>query len=269
MKMIFSDLDGTLLDHNTYSFGAALEGLARLKELNVPLILCSSKTRREIELLQGKLGIETPFIAENGGAIYFRKSLENLTFKWQSERDEYRVLELGEPRSKLRKHFLEVNSALSLKLRSFSDMTVSEVMELTSLPEEGAKLAMEREYSEPFIIPEIDMIRKDELVAEFVSRGLKVVKGGRFFHLMGQCDKGLALKMVSDIYMRSCGEEVISIALGDNENDIAMLEAAHRPVLVKRHDGSWLEGEGLEAFIKTEGVGPAGWNEAVLDFLGT
>ena len=162
-----------------------------------------------------------------------------------------------------------MNSALSLKLRSFSDMTVSEVMELTSLPEEGAKLAMEREYSEPFIIPEIDMIRKDELVAEFVSRGLKVVKGGRFFHLMGQCDKGLALKMVSDIYMRSCGEEVISIALGDNENDIAMLEAAHRPVLVKRHDGSWLEGEGLEAFIKTEGVGPAGWNEAVLDFLGT
>ena len=265
--MIFSDLDGTLLDHNTYSFEAACEGLGRVKELGVPLILCSSKTRAEIEVLQGKLGIETPFIAENGGAVYFRKGLEGLTFKWQSERDEYRVIELGEPRPRLRKHFLEVNSALGLQLRSFSDMTVSEVMGLTSLPEGEARLAMEREYSEPFLIPEMDMIRKDELVAEFVSRGLKVVRGGRFFHLMGQCDKGLALKMVSDIYAKSFGGEVVSIALGDSENDLAMLEAAQRPVLVKRHDGSWFDAPQTDGFIKTKGVGPAGWNEAVLDFL--
>jgi len=70
MYLIFSDLDGTLLDEDTYSFQEATEAIEFLKEKEIPLILCSSKTRFEMELYREKMDIMTyPFIPENGGAI--------------------------------------------------------------------------------------------------------------------------------------------------------------------------------------------------------
>jgi len=47
--VFFSDLDGTLLDARTYSFDAALPALGILRARRVPLVVCSSKTRTEIE----------------------------------------------------------------------------------------------------------------------------------------------------------------------------------------------------------------------------
>ena len=67
--VVFSDLDGTLLDEN-YSFEVAQPVIARLKALNVPIVLCSSKTRLEIEYFRTKMGINDPFISENGAAIF-------------------------------------------------------------------------------------------------------------------------------------------------------------------------------------------------------
>ena len=48
--IVFTDLDGTLLHPRTYSFEAAMPALKLIKEKDVPLILCSSKTRAEIEV---------------------------------------------------------------------------------------------------------------------------------------------------------------------------------------------------------------------------
>ncbi|MCH6574886.1 MAG: HAD hydrolase family protein, partial [Bacteroidetes bacterium] len=36
--VIFSDLDGTLLDHDTYSFQAASEAIELIKSKNIPLV---------------------------------------------------------------------------------------------------------------------------------------------------------------------------------------------------------------------------------------
>ena len=66
--LVFTDLDGTLLDHHTYRFQAASPALERLREAGIPVILNSSKTRPEMESLQQQLGIEAPFIVENGAA---------------------------------------------------------------------------------------------------------------------------------------------------------------------------------------------------------
>ena len=46
--IIFSDLDGTLLDHDDYRWQAADPALARLRAANIPLVLNSSKTVPEI-----------------------------------------------------------------------------------------------------------------------------------------------------------------------------------------------------------------------------
>lgn len=49
--IILPDLDGTLLDpRHAYSFQEALPALKAINHRHIPLILCSSKTRAEIEL---------------------------------------------------------------------------------------------------------------------------------------------------------------------------------------------------------------------------
>jgi predicted mannosyl-3-phosphoglycerate phosphatase (HAD superfamily) len=49
MIVIFTDLDGTLLDDSSYSFEPAHEALAEVRIRKIPLILCTSKTRAEKE----------------------------------------------------------------------------------------------------------------------------------------------------------------------------------------------------------------------------
>lgn len=48
--VVFTDLDGTLLDSETYSCEKSLAMINRLKESGTPLIFCSAKTRVEQEV---------------------------------------------------------------------------------------------------------------------------------------------------------------------------------------------------------------------------
>ena len=271
MKIIFSDLDGTLLDHDSYSFKPALDALARLKELSIPLVLCSSKTRPEMLLWQKRLGISGPFIAENGGGIYFPEGYESDVGRFTKDNifleDGFVVIKNEIGIDQLRDAFNKIRDSLSVAMKSFSDMSVDEVVKLTSLSKADASLAMKRAFTEPFIISDSDLDRRQEVISAFADMGLKVVRGGRFYHLMGKCDKGLATKKVIQVLSSGHAEDISSLGLGDSENDVAMLLAVDRAVLVKRSDGGWFKGAGLETCVRAEGLGPTGWNEAVLDFI--
>ena len=67
--ILFTDLDGTLLDAGTYSWDAARPALERLEALAIPWILCTGKTRAELAPLRRAMGHRHPCIIENGGAI--------------------------------------------------------------------------------------------------------------------------------------------------------------------------------------------------------
>ena len=72
--VIFTDLDGTLLDARNYSWRAAQPALDQLRRRRVPVVFCTSKTRAEILPLREELRNADPFVAENGGAIYVPRS---------------------------------------------------------------------------------------------------------------------------------------------------------------------------------------------------
>ena len=50
--LLVSDLDGTLLEEDTYGFEEAVPVLRFLAKAEIPLVLASSKTRKEICILQ-------------------------------------------------------------------------------------------------------------------------------------------------------------------------------------------------------------------------
>ena len=68
--MVFTDLDGTLIDHDTYEFTPATEALNTLKNMSAGIVLASSKTTPEISKLREKIGItQWPAIVENGAGV--------------------------------------------------------------------------------------------------------------------------------------------------------------------------------------------------------
>ncbi len=262
--LIFTDLDGTLLDHETYSFEPALPALNVLESNLIPLIICSSKTRAEIEIIREKLGNAHPFISENGGAIFIPRDYFSHEISCDREDIYYKIVELGTPYSQLRKVFKEMCSVLPGKLKGFGDCTPSEIARLCgfSLPE--AERALQREYDEPFLVE--GKVPQDVLHELARRSNLQVVRGGRFYHL-GNNDKGGALLRLRDIFQQQTGHRPTTVALGDSSNDLSMLKVADYPVLVRKKDGSYDSGVKLANLKVTSNSGPAGWNEALLDIL--
>lgn len=262
--LIFTDLDGTLLDHHTYSFEPALPALKTIREKNIPLIICTSKTRTEIEKWRQELQNEHPFISENGGAIFIPKGYFSHKFCFEKEKNDYLVIELGTPYSQLREILTRIRHALQLKIKGFGDLSPDEVASLCGFSPEEARMAKKREYDEPFLLDEESAIKK---VLEMASHSnLQVTRGGRFFHLMGETGKREAFRLLTDIYRKN-SEHIETIALGDSLNDLPMLRAADHPVLVQKPDGSYDSEVKLPKLYLAPGIGPTGWSEAVLELL--
>jgi mannosyl-3-phosphoglycerate phosphatase len=261
VKIIFTDLDGTLLDHHGYSFDGAKEALTSIERLHVPLIIVTSKTYSEVVKLQKSLKLFSPFIIENGAGLYIPENYHYDIFTERMERlGKYRLLAFGKSMGVIRE-FISQN--LSNKIEGFSDMSLARVRELTGLGEEEAKLSMDREFTEPFLLK--DGVEIDEVLNIVENSPFKVTKGGRFYHLMGEeQDKGRAVKETISLYMRAGFEKMVSYALGDGKNDEPMLKSVDFPFLMKRYNGTF---EDLLApnLQFSEESGSAGWNRVVME----
>ncbi len=267
--VIFTDLDGTLLDHITYEWEKARPALKLCKKLKIPIVFVSSKTRAEMDILRHRMSISAPFISENGGGIFFSKT-DFLTLPPNaspvSGTEGLWKLSLGLPYGHLVKALHEIREKLGLNLKGFSDMKVHEISHLTGLDAKASRIAAMREFDEPFLITGEKVSDKSALVKAAEEMGLSVTAGGRFYHLQGGNDKGQSMDMIGAWYEQSCGN-VRSIALGDSPNDFSMLERADYPVLVRsQRDFASLK-EKIHHLSITHEMGPAGWNSAVLGIL--
>ncbi|OGW47157.1 MAG: mannosyl-3-phosphoglycerate phosphatase [Nitrospirae bacterium RBG_13_41_22] len=265
--IIFTDLDGTLLDYSTYSFNAALPALQLIKERNVPLIICSSKTRKEIEYYRIKLLNRHPFISENGGGIfipknYFKFKLQSSNFK-VIEENGHQVINLGAKYSALRSAIEELKKE-GFNVTGFGDMPIEEVATITGVTLKEAKMAKERDFDEPFIFQGNNQ-ETQKLLNSIKAKGFNYTQG-RFFHILGNSDKGKAASILINLYKRKFAE-IVTIAIGDSPNDIAMLEKVEYPVIVQKPDGRFDPQIDIPNLIKADGIGPEGWNKAVLNLI--
>jgi len=251
--VVFTDLDATLLDEATYSFDPAREALAVLSQRRIPLVLCSSKTRAELERLALALGMSWPLVAENGGSILWAQA------------GGYRAEPRGTPRAHLVAALEDIARETGSVLRGFASLSAGEVEAITGLGPAAAREAMAREHDEPFLVDAGDIAA---VAAAAERRGLRVSRGGRFHHLTGLGDKGQAVGEILATY-RADGPPVPSVALGDAVNDLSMLAAVDRPIVVPRPDGAPDAGlaRSLPYAELAPAPGPEGWNAAVMAVL--
>lgn len=263
--MVFSDLDGTLLDHDTYDWTPARPALELLAQRGVPVVLCSSKTRMEMRALARDMHLDAPLIVENGGGVWLPVSWEAHLPDEARPVDDGWLVVLGTRTARLRPVLADVAAAAGTTLRGFGDMPVEEVASRTGLPLELAALAAQREFSEPFVAEsDVSMERLDAVARH---HGLQVTRGGRFFHLIGPSDKGRAVRIVSG--WLGAGAVGTTLGFGDAPNDLPLLLAVDTAVIVPRPDGT--PHPALVAALPHARIapapGPQGWNAAALEWM--
>lgn len=263
--VVFTDLDGSLLDHADYSFQRARPALALLRRRGIPVVFTTSKTRAEAEHLQARMGLRDPFIVENGAALFFPDGGGPLRIDSGFRQPPYTVIQLGASYGEIRRFVYSFRE--QFPIRGFGDMSLAQVVGLTGLAPDQAALAKQREFTEPFL-PEdgTDMAAFEKTAA---ARGLKITRGGRFCHLIGiRQDKGAAVRVAAEIFSKNAGASVTTVGIGDGFNDIPMLQSVDIPAVIPRPDGTCLDLD-LPGRRTAPHPGSAGWNAVVVGILET
>ena len=248
--MVFTDLDGTLIDHDTYTWDAAQEALEALARVPAAVILASSKTAAEMVGLRAAMGLQDwPAIVENGAGVLPPGTLTGAgATQYHALRA---VMETVPP--ELRVHFT-----------GFGDVSAEEVAQMTGLPLADAGLAQQRAFSEPGQWTGTDAQQR-AFEAHLKNRDVITQQGGRFLTLSFDGNKAIRMGEIIATY-----QPRHTIALGDAPNDILMLEQAEHAVIVANPHRAPLrpltnEAEGR--VVRTQAAGPAGWNAAILELL--
>jgi mannosyl-3-phosphoglycerate phosphatase len=260
MKLIISDLDGTLLHPQTYSFDPAEPALARIRKERIPLILCTSKTRAEVEYWRGRLDNDEPFIVENGGALFIPRNYFPFRIKTATQRDGYDVLEFGADYKKVTAALRESSAETGCEILGFHQMSVAEISVRTLLPVRQAEMAKRRDYDEPF---EILGTGTHNLLRAIEARGYRWTRGDRLYHVSGKHDKALAVRCLIALYRKALGP-VTTIGIGDGYNDVEFLSSVDAPRIIQSRNAMGLK-VSVPAATVTTAPGPHGWNEAVLE----
>jgi mannosyl-3-phosphoglycerate phosphatase family protein len=260
--LVYTDLDGTLLDHFSYSFAAAQPMLGILDENNIPVIPVTSKTRAELFNLRNDLNNHHPFIVENGAAVFIPKDyFPEIPSGCYSFNDFY-CYQFSNPRSVYQELLNQVSAEFGDEFITFEQAGTQGIVDMTGLDQASAALANERDFSEPLSWTGSET-RKQQFIRLLEDQGATILQGGRFLHVTGGCDKGKALKWLTDQFQQQNPDyRYTTLAAGDSHNDVAMLEAADHAVLIRSpvHSAPDITHPNI---YKTEAFGPEGWAESL------
>lgn len=244
--LIFSDLDGTLLDHDSYDWSPARPALARVLRLGGGVVLATSKTAAEVAPLRTEMGLSHwPAIVENGAGV--------LEPGAEATRDppEY---------ARLRAALDALPARLRQSFTGFGDIDAEGVARITGLPLASAPLARQRAFSEPGLWSG-DAEARTAFIAALAEHGVTARMGGRFLTLSFGRTKADAMAELTDRFAPRH-----TMALGDAPNDVEMIEAADIGIVIPNPQGTPLPamiGEAEGRIRRATKPGPAGWNLAV------
>ncbi|MEL6640932.1 MAG: HAD-IIB family hydrolase [Pseudomonadota bacterium] len=244
--LVFSDLDGTLLDHDTYDWASAKPALRKLSEIGAAVVLASSKTAAEMQVIRDQMGLsQWPAIVENGAGL-----LGN-----EDATDDYTTLRRKLEKTTYRQFFT-----------GFGEMSPAQVAEVTGLSLADATLAKRRQFSEPGLWSG-SAGQKAMFLADLAAQGISAREGGRFLTLSFGQTKAHQMGEIIARYL-----PLHTLALGDAPNDVEMLQTADHGVIIAnphRDPLPLLPEEATGSITRTTDPGPVGWNTAVLAHLNT
>jgi len=248
ISVLFTDLDGTLLDAEGGLGAAPAAAVARLRALGVPVVPLTSKTEIEVRALLPVLAAGGIGVFENGAGLVTPRGVE--------------VVPAAVPVALLRQILAEVARRRGIRILPLDEMTDESLAALTGLAGTTLAQARARVWDLPFLAPDGEDDVLEEEMEEF--RGVQLVRGGAFWHLSGRHDKADAVPRIRELF----GRRGPAVGLGDAPNDLRFLAAVDVPVVVPRAGGPDVR---LVSALPGARVAPepggAGWAAAVSALL--
>ena len=266
---VFSDIDGTLLDHNNYSLGNLKNYINEIKN-KVSIIFNTSKTFSEVIQINTKLKLDFPFIVENGACIFFPSNYESILNNHKSNKQFFTHKDYFA----FKMTYLTAENLMMMtsRLKSlfnfsfYSELTNKELMKFTNLKIDSVKRSKERQFTNPILWRD-----SKEKIIDFkseikkINKNFNVLVGGRFIHISDNYNKGKALKKFLEILTPSLKKDFKTISLGDSENDLSMLESTDYSCIVKREKNKMFLKKKKNIYL-SQSKAPEGWKES-LDFV--
>ncbi|MBD1162441.1 HAD-IIB family hydrolase [Pelagibacterales bacterium SAG-MED12] len=252
MVVIFTDLDGSLLHRDTFKFDSIKDYIKRLINSGIIIIPNSSKTEKEIEKFNEELGVELPYISENGSAIHGLK-LINQNFPNE--------IILSRKKEELLKIFKEKTpEKLIDKCVQISELSKKEQEKIFGQKNDKLKDALQRKYTLPFLFNGNNS-EKNKLLKVLSYNSLSLQEGGRVLNLCDNINKIKSMNRVIKI-LKKTEDKIKTIAVGDNYNDMEMLKNSDIPCLVF-NDQFKMDRINIDNLIFSNKPSPEGWADVI------
>jgi mannosyl-3-phosphoglycerate synthase len=251
--VVFSDVDGVLCDPNSHAFSDAARSLSSL-DGSVSLVLCSNKTRAEIESIQQALGLHHPFVCESGGAAFVPARYFGFEVPQAREHAGYEAVEFGRSHAEIAQMLRRTAARLRVDVLAFSDMSVDDVARDCGLSLLQARLAKLPEYGERFCVRDRRAGARPRLFQALQAAHLRCIGGSQYDYVGAPVENSLGVALLRTLYHRAWGT-VMTIGLADAMADENLLQLVDRRVIVGDEDPA------------RGGVDVAGWARAIVDIV--
>ena len=251
--IIFTDLDGSLLNKDTFRFDEIEDYFRELISIGIKIIPNSSKTEAELSDFNNQYNLNLSFVAENGSSIHGL----NLIHKNLPKR-----ISLSRTTDQIYKVYNEnIPSNIKQKITFILKLKSKEQKEIFGLPLNKMKLAIKRNHSIPIQFNGTES-EKNEFINIINDCGLTIQTGGRIMNICDNTNKSKAMLKTIDLIKEEMNDEIITIGVGDNHNDIEMLKKSDYACLVKNNnfDSSLVN---IENLIKSSEPSPLGWADVI------
>ena len=149
-----------------------------------------------------------------------------------------------------------------MNFKFLDNLEEQEISTILNLPMSKVKNAMSRNYTFPFIFLG-DENEKYQIINEASSIGLNIQEGGRIMTLGDKLNKSCAMLDFIKYFNKN---ETIIIGIGDNKNDIEMLDSSDFPCLVKNSKFNY-KNLISQNYTLSSSEAPEGWKEVVKEVL--
>ena len=255
--LIFTDLDGSLLNHNNFDFKKIKDFILNCISRGIKIIPNTSKTHTEINIFFDQLGQRLPFVCENGAAIH------NLNLLHPEIKSEESSLIFSRSLNEILEVFKNnIPIEFQKKCIFVRDMSPKDQMDVLGLNDKFLPHALNREYSMPLIFEG----SKDNII-EFTTLlkkiGMKLHEGGRVLNICDNCSKGKAMKILIKMLNDNFNLKTHTIVVGDSPNDISMLNDCDQPCVIPLPGNRNLIELKDHKIIRATKSAPEGWEEVV------
>ncbi len=270
--LIATDIDGTLIDDDAQLPFPAEAWRREIETLGARVSGCtlafaSSRTLGELVVLQRALGVRGPCIAEDGALLAIDHDASSCDTPGLAAHDReqtfgrrtMRIWQRSQSAAQLRAIVRDVDAAQ----RADASCLDRDALSARGLRSTGAiRRALHARHHSLLLDP--TRLSKDDtqtMRRAAAARGLHLRRGGRWLTLAGAADKGTALSLLRHLET-VCGVSPIIVAIGNEENDVSLLEKADLAFVIRNPGrGPHPALAAIPGAVVLDTEGPGGWLE--------